>query len=541
MIHQVQIRNFRSITNKTIYLNDLTILVGKNDVGKSNYLRALNLFFNDETEPGQKINFKDDFSYDAKVPQKKAKEIIIKIFIDPPVTYSEKRKIVWTKVWRVSGIVENSKKFEDETEINDGRSKIVSWLENIRYKYVPAIKSSDYFSQLLSNLYEALEETVDTEIRDASGNFIKHIRDHTSDLEDELKKVLGFKSNIQIPNTINTLFKILDFETEHKQRSVSMANRGDGIKVRHIPAILKFISAQYNKNLSSGSIRRDTIWGYEEPENNLELSVANSLANDFLEYSKDIQILITTHSPAFYAMGKRDRKKVTLYQIKEYEESVYVLPKITPGDVNSIDRDLGLLEVLSPYIEEHVKEKEALAEKIKKYNKPVIYTEGETDPKYLKKVISLQKPNLADKVDIEWIGRKENGQAKSTGESHLKNATQFLKSNKEQYKDKKIMILFDNDVNIQEDKSSFPWVIKLATNKNNVKIKKGIENLLPDEMITHEFYVKSSSDNGAGKIVNIEELDKVKLCDSVVGRLNGSHDLSGFSNFIQNLSEFLES
>ncbi|MBE4044311.1 ATP-binding protein, partial [Vibrio parahaemolyticus] len=42
----------------------------------------------------------------------------------------------------------------------------------------------------------------------------------------------------------------------------------------------------------------------EEPENNLELKYAFELAEVFRGYSKDIQIFITTHSPAFYALDK---------------------------------------------------------------------------------------------------------------------------------------------------------------------------------------------------------------------------------------------
>ena len=41
-------RNFRRYLNETtINFNDLTVLVGKNDAGKSTILEALDVFFND--------------------------------------------------------------------------------------------------------------------------------------------------------------------------------------------------------------------------------------------------------------------------------------------------------------------------------------------------------------------------------------------------------------------------------------------------------------------------------------------------------------
>ena len=51
-ITKIHIENFRSIKSIDADLAQLAIFVGKNDCGKSNILRALNLFFNDETNPG---------------------------------------------------------------------------------------------------------------------------------------------------------------------------------------------------------------------------------------------------------------------------------------------------------------------------------------------------------------------------------------------------------------------------------------------------------------------------------------------------------
>jgi len=62
-IKEVIIKNFRSIRSLTLTTRDLNILVGFNDVGKSNILRALNLFFNDQTDNGVNYDFKKDFTY----------------------------------------------------------------------------------------------------------------------------------------------------------------------------------------------------------------------------------------------------------------------------------------------------------------------------------------------------------------------------------------------------------------------------------------------------------------------------------------------
>lgn len=47
-IHKITLENFRGYRNPTtIEFNDLTVFVGRNDIGKSTILEALDLFFND--------------------------------------------------------------------------------------------------------------------------------------------------------------------------------------------------------------------------------------------------------------------------------------------------------------------------------------------------------------------------------------------------------------------------------------------------------------------------------------------------------------
>jgi predicted ATP-dependent endonuclease of OLD family len=46
---EVALTNFRGYQNETrIKIDPLTVLIGKNDSGKSSVLEALNIFFNDE-------------------------------------------------------------------------------------------------------------------------------------------------------------------------------------------------------------------------------------------------------------------------------------------------------------------------------------------------------------------------------------------------------------------------------------------------------------------------------------------------------------
>jgi AAA15 family ATPase/GTPase len=59
-IKSVHIENFRSIGILDVTISPFTVFVGKNDCGKSNVLRALNLFFNGETNHRISFDFDED-------------------------------------------------------------------------------------------------------------------------------------------------------------------------------------------------------------------------------------------------------------------------------------------------------------------------------------------------------------------------------------------------------------------------------------------------------------------------------------------------
>lgn len=62
LIKSVEIRYLRSIHRLRLTAGDLTIFSGANDVGKSNVLKALNLFFNYQVDWSEYLDFYQDFS-----------------------------------------------------------------------------------------------------------------------------------------------------------------------------------------------------------------------------------------------------------------------------------------------------------------------------------------------------------------------------------------------------------------------------------------------------------------------------------------------
>lgn len=65
-IQKVRIRNFRSIEDQTVELQDYTCFVGANGSGKSNILHALNVFFGESDIPGLDTRFLSEEDFHAK-------------------------------------------------------------------------------------------------------------------------------------------------------------------------------------------------------------------------------------------------------------------------------------------------------------------------------------------------------------------------------------------------------------------------------------------------------------------------------------------
>ena len=161
-------------------------------------------------------------------------------------------------------------------------------------------------------------------------------------------------------NTTSILTQGEDGHTHH------LKQRGDGIKVRHIPVILKYMSEQEKRISIPGYVKPDTIWGFEEPENNLEFKYAFEVAEEIKQYSKDIQIFLTTHSPAFYAIDETNNDGVNTYYVSLNDSACTELKPVSHNDNEAIHDDMGFLPIITPYLEEIYRKDKQLCEAINK-------------------------------------------------------------------------------------------------------------------------------------------------------------------------------
>lgn len=535
-IKKIRIRNFRSILADEFEPRDLNLIVGPNDAGKSNYLRALNLFFNNNTEANTQPNWKVDYSFHAKKQNRKAEEIYISITFEPPGSFTSRELINWTKTWRRdSPLPYLSEKRTESGQQLGPRQKVNAWLERTKFKYVPAIKGPEYFRALLRDLHDTLALTIDKELRAASEEFLASLRQATSGLSNEVKTGLGLESKLQLPGSLGNFFEVLDFETTSKSGpAISLQQRGDGIKVRHIPAILKFLADQESLLAAKGKPRVTTIWGYEEPENNLELMAAFEAARHFKAYSTEIQTFLTTHSPAFYSLAGDDAEAIKAWYVSQPGVGTE-LELQTPSDLSAVDESMGLMQLVAPHVARAEVELTAVRTALASANaasKPVIFVGGSTDKMYLAKAIRVRRDaELLAQLEIEFIGIPRSGGDEFAGDGALKSTCSFLRSNPS-YSLRKTLVLFDCDAKHVAQSFGKVQTFGIPENLLNTKIKRGIENLLPESAFLPNDYITKTSISEYGEEKSIQAFQKVKAAERICALTDGeSSTVDLFSEF----------
>lgn len=486
IIKKIHIKNFRSLVDETIDFSSFNFFVGKNDSGKSNVLKALNLFFNNSTDFNSPFHFPSDYSKLAKRGSKQAKEIIISLDIVVPETFKEKGVKTWTKVWRAEGL-----HADNLDSLFASGSKGFTLLNRIQYMYIPAVKSNEYFKYLLSQVYLSMTRTADSSLKELNTKYSRQLQALTSDLSDQLKSVLKINSLIQMPQDLNILFRDLTFLTSDDHiKGIDLNHRGDGVKARHIPSILRYMQQNIEKNKPKNSISSSFVWGFEEPENGVEYLSCFEMADELYSYKTECQILITTHSPAFYM--KHNCEDTQCFYV--YKDSAGMSKYETDAGTEYINERIGFLPLVSPYIkaeqENFLKREKELSEELSRISekfkeitgKVIIITEGKTDVKHIK--IAFEHLDLDPEI-ISKIDYYDFGASTTLGED----LTSLLRKLSKMNNVNRIIGIFDRDKHIIDPQSDKSYTF-IANNvyRFNIPALTGSERSETDMICIEHYY-----------------------------------------------------
>lgn len=442
LIKNIEVGYFRSIYKEKINnIDDLTIFFGRNDSGKSNFLRSLNLFFNDCTNPNRYFDFNTDFNHgrleECSRGSDTRKFVYIKITFETPGSWVRSLgSEFWVKkTWSIS----RGDAYVLDTSIADNKRQFLTrFLNKVKFHYIPAIKDRSIFESLLGDVYSVISEN--QSFYESLDSFVKELQDKTNEISQGLLSNLGLKSVIAPPEDLTELFRSLDFETKnnHDDPYSLTLQKGDGIQMRHIPIILSFLSDHSKADYH--------IWGFEEPENSLELASAWEEACSFLKISssQNKQVFLTSHSPAFFSLEEMNSKRFFVSKkIKDgrfREESI--LDEIVEGkEPSELMSETPLLPIISSYmkaqaniIEKLECESKKLKEDIYSSQWPILFVEGVSDKMIMEKALKV------------FIGNNSNIKVVScSGTTKMKSLSQDGKVLENIGNEKKIFVLVDND------------------------------------------------------------------------------------------------
>lgn len=405
-ISKIEIKNFRSIKTQVIEnLSDLNVFSGSNDVGKSNVLRALDMFFNKKH-----VNFFEEFNLERKseIKRSRQKQIIsVKIYFTNNIYKNLPPKFFVKRTWDKSGDMINQ--YDDTETWRKSQSNITQtqvktalslYLNKFCFKYIPAIKDNVCFNTLLVEMYNAIVNNrvgTEQEFETTLSDFNDKLANLSEELSQYFLSVANIKTAVALPTSAIDLAKRLEVSTfldSSSQNIVPLFNRGDGVRMHYIPAILNFISKQ-EKN-------KWHIWAIDEPETSCEYSKSFLLANDFKNtYAKDNQIFLSSHSFHFISLTGNNVSRYRVYSNKNNSEIKFVNADLFSTEDDALKSDLGvfaLLDGLQKVYDRYQEETNLLSkykEIIANTEKPLLLFEGASDRILFKKAFSNLYPQEA--------------------------------------------------------------------------------------------------------------------------------------------------
>ena len=319
----LSVTNYRSITNAhKITLQNLTVLVGKNNEGKSNLLTALNV--------AMTTLLLHCRSREASLPYNRIRQLY-NWERDFPIQY-QSRKNGLESIFKLNFRLENEElvEFHRETGIrgnedipilikynranipsvevpkrgtssyNKKSKKVAEFISNrISFNYIQAVRTEGMALDALKNvIFDELAVLNDKEEYIQS---LKKITDMQQEVLDRIASQLIEPLRVFLPQLIDVRIqkKTDDFLSRIMRNDVdviiddgtptSISFKGDGIKSLATLAILK----------DKRSTKAASIIAIEEPESHLHSGAIHSLVNVINHISDNNQVIITTHNPLF--------------------------------------------------------------------------------------------------------------------------------------------------------------------------------------------------------------------------------------------------
>lgn len=520
-IKKIKIKNYRSIKSEiSIDFNDELVIIGPNNSGKTNFLKAINLFFDGIKENQYSIASDLPFGLSGEqtsivisfqtTPEKdgdfisKYKEVIELLEEDKEI---EAGLINLYLSFSSAGRA-NYRFFTNDKVQSDKREEyrrlheelITYFLSRFVCNYIPSEKSSaSLFNEFLlphlkrhiGDLLQEQQRSVDEALLVVSKSISQNM--HEAGL-------LGMSCMFGLPgNLFSSALSKFDFFIDDGERT-PFHQKGSGVQAATILACLEWITLQENNE------GKYVVWLIEEPESYLHPGLAEACRNIIEDLSKSSDVFTTTHAMGFIPNSHEkvlqssigDKKETSLRSLKGYSEAT-----------QSIRNALGIR--FSDYYS------------LTEYN---IFVEGKTDKALFQHVLGVVKPKGRAN---QFHALRQASIMDFSGVSSLKD---FLKSTYSfMAKERSIVAVFDGDeagVRATGDLGHYFSNKEVSFNSNQEYIilpnRLPIESLFPiqwlEELSSEQPKWLSIVRDASGEVIglNMPGNQKSNICDWLINR-----------------------
>lgn len=307
-IVKVDIANFRALELVSVPLQQLSILLGENDVGKTSFLYALENFF-----IGKKLTDPKDW-YKRNTDNAIRITITFKGFPEDdtliPLLKTD-GTIVISKIFSHDTRPEIRAILDDQSAIAVAKPTLDKWFSQESFHFIPvrrdlAVQFSMNKTAMLGKLLRArMRASVNVAGAEASLNQVRTVlqdaiseprKSMQSFLREQLSNdsiQLGF-DDLEIDPTEGVKFSVT--LSDDRVKSIDIQDRGAGTQNNLIIALFRLIA--------DSNVEGNFIFAMEEPENSLHPKAQRQLLNVIQEISASTQVIVTTHSPVFIDRSK---------------------------------------------------------------------------------------------------------------------------------------------------------------------------------------------------------------------------------------------
>lgn len=359
LLTKARIRNFRSIDSVEVDAGNLTALLGANGSGKSNIVRALNLFFNGQSDLDQAPDISRDYHRPwRKIPNK---TIEVEVDFDLPSVFSIHKGIrdslkalgiesgaqfsvrkQWTRDPVREDMVEETIAFrpaedEDFKNLTVEQARLAArFLKLIRFRYIP---NHLHPSELLQAESGALQETLIVALKrrrstkdapqvDADA-FLEAMAQSARDLAAPINEVLAATPGhvqgvaLETPDDWAEVVWSLVLQMEASDtRNLPAELHGSGNQTFLAYVLIAYLDTRFAQRFGW---HQATVWAVEEPESFLHADLEKELANFLHQQCQEdrFQGFLTTHEPLF-ASTAGNRYEVRLIDGKTHMDALSV-------------------------------------------------------------------------------------------------------------------------------------------------------------------------------------------------------------------------